>query len=119
MRQVIGEDGTIGVELTSGPTCLLRMNLYHEMHHYKIQLYQTISEEYAGIIERPIWEDRLKCSEKNEKNRVIGDDLENITEGLFELLKEGMIKVSFKHFQGLLTRARAIDMELSYGTQES
>ena len=87
--EVTGDDGSPGVEFYIGPSCSIRLHLYHEMHHYKVQLYQTLTEEYQHIIQRPKWIPKIENAEKGNKNRIIGDDLINLTEEIFEILKEG------------------------------
>ena len=89
LREVTGEDGSPGVEFYVGPTCSQRLFLYHELHHYKVQLYQTITEEFNHLMDKKLWNDKFEKAQKGPKNRVIGEDLEILTTQIFDYLKEG------------------------------
>ena len=132
-----GEDGKLAVEFCVGPSCSKRLHLYHEIHHYKVQLYQSISEEYNGMMDRPKWSKKLDKVDRCPKGRVIGEDLESLASEIFAFLRNGKslifelsnsnlkelyfsgtIRVSFAHYERLLANASEIDMLLSYGHEE-
>ena len=94
MRRVNAEDGSEGVEFPVGPSCCRRLQLYHELHHYKVQLYQSIMEEHHGITQRPVWQRKVQAAQKCKKQRVIGEDLSELTQELFDYLKEGKLNSS-------------------------
>ena len=84
-----GEDGKLAVEFCVGPSCSKRLHLYHEIHHYKVQLYQSISEEYNGMMDRPKWSKKLDKVDRCPKGRVIGEDLESLAAEIFAFLRNG------------------------------
>ena len=94
LRQVTGEDGSSAIEFYIGPQCSKRLHLYHEMHHYKVQLYQTLSEEYDHLSESAKWKRKLENATKGVKNRIIGEDLITLTDEIFEILREGKFRIS-------------------------
>ena len=89
-----GEDGKLAVELCVGPSCSRRLHLYHEIHHYKVQLYQSISEEYRGMMDRPKWSNKLNDVDRCPKGRVIGEDLDNIANEIFAFLRNGEFRLA-------------------------
>lgn len=107
-------DEAPGIEFNVGPSCYIRMNLYHEARHYKIQLYQCLTDEFhAQLARNSKLRNRYETANRCNKNRVIGEDLEDLTEDLLKVM-EGTIAVSFTQFNGITTRAHQIDIEAGY-----
>merc|ERR1711977_515384 len=51
LSEIAGEDGSTGVSVLSGPSCAKRAELYHELKHYKMSLYQDINVQYQTLAE--------------------------------------------------------------------
>ena len=85
-----------------------------------------------SIVQQKTFQKKLESAEKDKKGRPLGKDLDELTNIVFEKLKEGEhlisqarqtadvnlflghIHVSFKHVTGLIKRSKNIDMELGY-----
>jgi len=113
-QQYEAEDGNIGIQVPIGPTCLQRLLIYHELRHYKLQCYNDLGEAMESIVQQKTLQKKIAKAEKDKKGRPLGKDLDELTDIIFEKLKEGHIQVSFKHVTGLIKRSKNIDMELGY-----
>jgi len=88
-KQYEAEDGNIGVQVPIGPSCLQRLLIYHELKHYKLQCYNDLGEAMERIVQQKKFQDKMEKAVKDKKGRPLGKDLDELTNIVFEKLKEG------------------------------
>ena len=69
------------------------MELYHEIRHYKIQLYNDLRDEVMHQLEHSnMCRKMFFEANKDAKERVIDPDLRPLADQLFKVLEQGEIK---------------------------
>ena len=65
------------------------MELYHEIRHYKIQLYNDLRDEVMHQLEHSKACVKMYDGAKKEKGRVVDPDLRPLADQLFKVLEQG------------------------------
>ena len=65
-----------------------RLELYHEIRHYKIQLYNDLRDEVMHQIEQSVFV-KMFDEARKVKGRIVDPDLRPLTEKLFKRLEKG------------------------------
>ena len=64
-----------------------KANFY--FRHYKLQCYNDLGEAMERIVQQKTFQKKLENAVKDKKGRPLGEDLEELTNIVFEKLKEG------------------------------
>jgi len=114
-----GKDGSDGIQTVIGTYCIQRLELFHELVHFKYAFYTGLQ----GEVERQIKtnEECVKAfnsAQKSCKGHVKDPDLRPLTEKLFGRLKDVFIQMEYNNFKHLTERARNMENQVAYDVDQ-